>query len=92
MTGRLWGSPFLLGIIGTAGWVAAVGALALAARRKGAPRLDWILIGVVPDRWTPIPVWNARVRLPLLRCAPMWLPRIAVALQLGLSAELLLQG
>jgi hypothetical protein len=46
MTGRLWGSPFLLGIIGTAGWVAAVGALALAARRQGAPRLDWILIGL----------------------------------------------
>jgi hypothetical protein len=40
------GSPFLLGIIGTAGWVAAVGALALAARRQGAPRLEWIFIGL----------------------------------------------
>jgi hypothetical protein len=40
------GPPFVLSIVGTLGWVAAVGALALAARRQGAPRLDWILIGL----------------------------------------------
>jgi hypothetical protein len=40
------GSPFALGIIGTAGWVAAVGALAFFARRQGAPRREWILIGL----------------------------------------------
>ena len=28
------------------GWVVAVGALALAARRQGAPRREWILIGL----------------------------------------------
>ena len=36
------GPPFALSIVGTLGWVAAVGALALAARRQGAPRLEWI--------------------------------------------------
>jgi hypothetical protein len=40
------GPPFVLSIIGTLGWVAAVGALALAARRQGAPRREWILIGL----------------------------------------------
>ena len=40
------GPPFALGIIGTAGWVAAVGALALAGRRQGAPRREWILVGL----------------------------------------------
>ena len=40
------GPPFLLSIVGTLGWVAAVGALALAARRQGAPRPEWILIGL----------------------------------------------
>ena len=40
------GPPFALSIIGTLGWVVAVGALALAARRVGAPRLVWVLIGV----------------------------------------------
>jgi hypothetical protein len=40
------GPPFALSIIGTLGWVAAVGALALAARRQGAPRREWILIGL----------------------------------------------
>ena len=41
-----FGPPFALSIIGTLGWVAAVGAVALAARRHGAPRLQWILIGL----------------------------------------------
>ena len=41
-----FGPPFALSIIGTAGWVAAVGALALAVRRQGAPRREWILIGL----------------------------------------------
>lgn len=40
------GSPFALSIVGTLGWVAAVGALALAARRQGAPRPEWIFIGL----------------------------------------------
>ena len=40
------GPPFALSIVGTLGWVAAVGALALAARRQGAPRREWILIGL----------------------------------------------
>ncbi len=40
------GPPFALGIIGSLGWVAAVGALALAARRRGAPRREWILVGL----------------------------------------------
>jgi hypothetical protein len=40
------GPPFALSIIGTLGWVAAVGALALAARRDGAPRREWIFIGL----------------------------------------------
>ncbi len=40
------GPPFALSIIGTLGWVAAVGALALAARRQGAPRRVWIFVGL----------------------------------------------
>jgi hypothetical protein len=40
------GPPFVLSIIGTAGWVVAVGALALAARRQGAPRREWIFTGL----------------------------------------------
>lgn len=36
--------PFALSILGTGGWVVAVGALALAARRQGAPRREWILL------------------------------------------------
>ena len=40
------GPPFALSIVGTLGWVAALGALALAARRQGAPRREWILIGL----------------------------------------------
>jgi hypothetical protein len=40
------GAPFALSIVGTLGWVAAVGALALAARRQGAPRREWIFIGL----------------------------------------------
>jgi hypothetical protein len=41
-----FGVPFALSIIATLGWVAAVGALALSARRQGAPRREWILIGL----------------------------------------------
>ena len=40
------GPPFALSIVGTPGWTVAVGALALAARRQGAPRREWILIGL----------------------------------------------
>jgi hypothetical protein len=45
-TGRLWGPPFALSVVGTLGWTVAVGALALAARGQGAPRREWILIGL----------------------------------------------
>jgi len=40
------GPIFALSIIGTAGWVVAVGSLALVARRQGAPRREWILLGL----------------------------------------------
>jgi hypothetical protein len=40
------GPPFALSIVGTLGWVAAVGVLALTARRQGAPRPEWVLIGL----------------------------------------------
>jgi hypothetical protein len=40
------GPPFVLSIVGTLGWTVAVGALALAARRQGARRREWILIGL----------------------------------------------
>jgi hypothetical protein len=40
------GPPFALSIIGTAGWVVAVGALAMAARNLGAPRREWTLLGL----------------------------------------------
>jgi len=38
--------PFALSIVGTLGWVVVVGALALAARRQGAPRPEWILVAL----------------------------------------------
>jgi hypothetical protein len=38
--------PFALGIVGTLGWVAATGSLALAARRQAAPRREWVLLGL----------------------------------------------
>jgi len=37
---------FVLSIVGTGAWVVAVVALALAARRQGAPRREWIFIGL----------------------------------------------
>jgi hypothetical protein len=40
------GPPFTLSIIGTLGWMVAVGALAVASRRQGAPRLEWVLLGL----------------------------------------------
>ena len=40
------GPPFALSIVGTLSWVAAVGALALTARREGAPQREWIFIGL----------------------------------------------
>ena len=40
------GPPFALSIVGTPGWVVAVGALAIAARRLGAPRLEWIFLAL----------------------------------------------
>ena len=38
--------PFALGILGTGGWVIAVGSLALAARRQAAPRREWVVLGL----------------------------------------------
>jgi hypothetical protein len=40
------GAPFALSIVGTGGWLVAVGALALAARRQGAPRRVWVFIAL----------------------------------------------
>ena len=40
------GPPFALSIVGTLGWVAAAGALALATRRQHAPRSESILVGL----------------------------------------------
>jgi hypothetical protein len=40
------GAPFALSIVGTLGWLAAVGAVALAARRQGAPRPEWIVFAL----------------------------------------------
>jgi hypothetical protein len=37
---------FSLNIVGTLAWVVALGALAVAARRMGAPRSQWILIAL----------------------------------------------
>lgn len=40
------GPPFGLSIVGSLGWAAALGALALTARRDGVPRLQWVAIGL----------------------------------------------
>ena len=40
------GPTFALSIVGTLGWVVAVGTLALAARRRGASRPEWITLGL----------------------------------------------
>ena len=37
---------FSLNIVGTLAWVVLVGSLALAARRAGAPRLQWVALGL----------------------------------------------
>jgi hypothetical protein len=39
-------APFALSILGTAGWIVAVGALALAARRQAAPRREWLVLAL----------------------------------------------
>ena len=39
-------APFALSILGTAGWIVAVGGLALAARRQAAPRREWLVLGL----------------------------------------------
>ncbi len=41
-----FGPPFALSILGTAGWVIAVGALALTAYRQRIPRRVWIALGL----------------------------------------------
>ena len=40
------GPVFALSILGTLGWVVAVGTLALAARRLGASRPEWIMLAL----------------------------------------------
>ena len=40
------GPPFALSILGTLGWLVAVGTLALAARRLGASRPEWITLAL----------------------------------------------
>jgi hypothetical protein len=40
------GPVFALSIVGTLGWVVALGTLALAARRLGAPRPEWITLAL----------------------------------------------
>ena len=40
------GPPFALSILGTVGWVIAVGALALTAHRQASPRRVWITLGL----------------------------------------------
>ena len=40
------GPTFALSIVGTLGWVVAVGALAVAARRLGASRPEWIALAL----------------------------------------------
>jgi hypothetical protein len=37
---------FTLGVVGTLGWVVALVGVALAARRLGAPRTEWILLAL----------------------------------------------
>ncbi len=39
-------SVFAIGVVGSLAWLVGVGAVALAARRTGAPRSQWILIGL----------------------------------------------
>ena len=39
-------ATFALSIVGTLGWVVAVGALAFAARRQGAPLPEWIALAL----------------------------------------------
>ena len=63
---------FSLNVVGTLAWVVAVGALALAARRRGAPRAQWILIGLAalaPAGRPPAALRHDRVRLVVRRCA-----------------------
>lgn len=42
------GPVFALSVLGTLGWVLAVGTLALAARRLGAVRAEWITLALAP--------------------------------------------
>ena len=64
-------APFALSILGTGGWVVAVGALALAARRQcsSTTRVDTAGVrGGVPAWWASVSVGNPRLRL-LLHCS-----------------------
>ena len=64
------GPPFALSILGTAGWVIVVGALAVAAYRPGepAPSLDRPWTGrALPAGRTPVPGRNVGLRILLSR-------------------------
>jgi hypothetical protein len=37
---------FWMSLVGTAGWVVAVGTIAIAARRSGAPTAEWVLLAL----------------------------------------------
>ena len=59
-----------LAILGTVGWILAVGYLAIAARAAGALRSEWVLPGaggVLPRGGPPRAVRDRRVRLPVPR-------------------------
>jgi hypothetical protein len=72
------GPTFALSIVGTLGWVVAVGTLALAARRLGASRPEWItlaLAAVFLLGGHPFPQGTPRLWEPLRCCA---LSRMAI--------------
>ena len=80
------GPPFVLSIsIGTLGWVAAVGALALAARRQGAPRPEWMFIGLAAVFLMgghPFPVGTLAFGCFFIASAPARVASIALRLAL----------
>ena len=80
------GPVFALSILGTLGWVVAVGALALAARRLGASRPEWItlalaavfLMGGHPSREGRSPSVPSSLLCSFTKGAPLQLVESAV--------------
>ena len=61
---------FWLSVVGTGGWVLALGYLAVAARAAGAARTHWVPLGtrgVLPAARTSRAVRDARLRQPVRR-------------------------